>query len=133
MLEFKILGNIIDFMEANGMTYEDVDLSINQKLADEINARHNSAYTVNELQIAADKCVAHNWLKRTSLDTRYALLEITPTGIGVARSKIKSDELKSSRTWLKKSSDWIENHKGLLAILTILTFVFSTLRFFGIL
>ncbi len=133
MPEFKILGNIIAYMETNGVAYEAVTFSIDQELADEINVKHKSTYTVDDLQMAANKCLAHNWIERISLDRMYTNLRITPKGIGAARSKKKSEELKSSRTWLKKSSDYIEDHKGLFAVLGfLLTLATFTSKFFGI-
>lgn len=120
MPEFKIMGNCIAFMEANGATYKTVTFSIDQELADEINAKHNINYTINDLQKATDKCLAHEWIERLSLDREYTNLRITPKGIGATRSKAKSEELKASRSCLKKTSDYIDDHKGLFVVLGFL-------------
>lgn len=121
MLEFKILNNIIDYMESTGSTYKTVILSIDQKLVDELNSEDGTSYTLLELEKATDKCLAHEWLKHTYMGAgKYVDLSITPKGIGAARSKRKAEELKASRSWLKKISDYIEDHKGLFVVLGFL-------------
>jgi len=59
-------------------------------------------------------------------------LNITPKGLGVARSKQKSDELKASRSFLKKVSDYIEDHKGLfIALASLFGLVTLTIKILG--
>jgi hypothetical protein len=118
--EFKIMGNFIDFMEANGATSKTVMFSIDQELVDEINAKHNTNYSINDLQRATNKCFAHEWIERISLDREYTNLRVTPKGIGATRSKAKSEEIKVSRSRLKKISDYIDDHKGLFVVLGFL-------------
>ena len=133
MTEFKIMGNIIAYMEKNGLNYEAVTFSIDQELADEINTKHNTNYTVNDLQIAANKCLAHEWIQRLSLDREHTNLRITPKGIGATRSKAKADEQKASRSRLKKTSDYIEDHKGLFVVLGfLLALATFASKFFGL-
>jgi hypothetical protein len=116
--EFKILNNIVDHMESTGSTYKLVTLSIDEELVSEINNKNNTNFTLGELEKAADKCLAHEWLTHASLGgAKYGSLQITPKGVGASRSKLKSEELKASRSWLKKSSDSIEDHKGILIFL----------------
>ncbi len=133
MPEFKILNNVLEYMESTGNTYKTVSVTIDEKLVVEINKAHKTKYTLSDLQSAADKCLAHEWLQRIRLGvSQYSDLEVTPKGLGVAKSKRKSEELKASRSFLKKSSDAIDDHKGLLVFLGLLmalaTFV---LKFFG--
>lgn len=118
MAEFKILNNIVDHMESTRSTYKLVTLSIDEELVSEINNKNNTNFTLGELEKAADKCLAHEWLTHASLGgAKYGSLQITPKGVGASRSKLKSEELKASRSWLKKSSDSIEDHKGILIFL----------------
>ncbi|MGP1721130.1 hypothetical protein [Shewanella frigidimarina] len=122
MPEFKILSNILDYMESNGTTYKLVDVSISEELVKEINDANKTSFTLADLHKAADKCLAHEWLKHNYLgENKYSNLSITPKGVGAARSKQKSDELKSSRSFLKKTSDYIEDHKGLFIALASLS------------
>jgi hypothetical protein len=130
--EFKLLNNIIDYMESTGSTYKLVSLAINEELVGEINNGNDTKYSLSELEKAADKCLAHEWLTHVNIGSgKYDSLQITPKGVGAARSKRKSDELKASRSWLKKLSDIIEDHKGLLiflaAALALATFVLKLL------
>lgn len=67
MPEFKILANIIGFMEANGVTAKVVTFEVDQKLADEINSAHGTDYSVSDLEKAVDKCVANEWIAHRSL------------------------------------------------------------------
>jgi len=126
--EFKILNNIVDYMESTGSTYKLVTLSIDEELVSEINNKNNTNFTLSELEKAADKCLAHEWLTHASMGgAKYGSLRITPKGVGASRSKLKSEELKASRSWLKKSSDYIEDHKGILiffgAVIALATFI----------
>jgi len=118
MPEYKILNNIIYHMESTGSNYKVVTVSIDKKLVDEINNKHETKFSLNELEKATDICLAHEWLKHMYINgSKYNSLGITPKGIGVARSKKKAEELKKSRSMLKKISDYIEEHKGLFIAL----------------
>jgi hypothetical protein len=47
--EFKILNNVIDYMESTGSTYKLVTLSIDQGLVDQINEENKTSYTESPL------------------------------------------------------------------------------------
>lgn len=133
MPEYKILNYIINYMESTGSTYKTVILSIDQKFADEINSENKTVYTLSEFEKATDKCLAHEWLVHTYINGgKYASLRITPKGVGAARSKRKAEELKASRSLLKKTSDYIDDHKGLFVALGfLLALATFSLKFFG--
>lgn len=132
MPEFKILNHVIDYMESTGSTYKLVTLSIDEKLVEQINSENKSKFTLKELEKATDKCLAHEWLEHAALGSKYDDLRITPKGVGAARSKRKSEELKSSRSFLKKTSDYIEDHKGLFVVLGFLVAIATfALKVFG--
>lgn len=120
MPEFKILANIIDLMEATGTTAKVVTFAVDEQLADEINSKHGTCYSVGDLETAVDKCIANEWITHRSFGEKYKNLSITTRGIGVARSRARAEEIKASRTWLKKTSDYIEDHKGLVVVLGFL-------------
>jgi len=127
--EFKILNYIVDSMESTGSTYKTVTLSIDQKFVDEINSADRTVFTLSEFEKAADKCLAHEWLVHTFISGgKYTSLSITPKGVGAARSKRKAEELKASRSVLKKISDYIDDHKGLFVALGFLL-ALATLSF----
>jgi len=130
--EFKILNNVIDYMESTGRTYKLVSLSIDQKFVEEINEDNKTSYTLHELEKATDKCLAYEWLTHTSCGNKYGSLGITPKGVGAARSKRKAEEIKSSRSIIKRISDYIEDHKGLFAVLGFIVTVGTfALKIFG--
>jgi hypothetical protein len=131
--EFKILSNITDFMESSGTTYRAVSFSVDQDLANQINTKHGTNYSVQDLEKAVDKCIAHEWIERRSLDGKYSHLGITPKGVGAARSRTRSEEIKASRSWIKRVSDYIEDHKGLFVVLGfIVTLATFASKFFGV-
>ena len=132
MAEFKILYHIIDYTESTGSTYDLVNVSIDQELVEEINDDNQSNYSLEDLKKAADKCLAHEWLKPTSMGKKYERLSITLKGVGAARSTRKAEELKSKRGVMKKVSDYIEDHKGLFMVLgTLLAIATFGIRLFG--
>lgn len=105
-------------MESTGSTYKLVSFSVDQDFVEEINKDNKTSYTLPDLEKAADKCLAHEWIAHTAMGAgKYGHLGITPKGIGAARSKKKAEELKASRSFLKKASDVIEDHKGILIFL----------------
>lgn len=133
MLEFKLLYNVIDYMESNGLTYKMVQLTVNKELTEEINKTSEKSYSIQELERAADICFAHDWLEQTVLGAgKYAMLKITPKGVGAARSKRRAEQERAARGILKKTSDYIEDHKGLFIILGFLLGLATlSLKIFG--
>jgi hypothetical protein len=96
MPEFKLLDNVIDYMESTGSTYKLVTLGVDEKLLNEINSQNNTTYTLNELKKAADKCLAHEWLTHAAMGGgKYGNLRITPKGVGAARSRRKGEKPKN--------------------------------------
>jgi hypothetical protein len=119
-------------MESTGTTYKTVNCTINQKLVDEINGKEGINYSLRDFEAATDKCLANEWLERKYMGcSMYSNLAITQKGLGVVRSKRRQEELKKSRSWLKKISDFIEDHKGLFIVLgfllAIATFILKIL------
>lgn len=133
MAEYVLLNDIVDYMEENGMTYKTVSLTIDNEFLLEVNTKSKDTYTLEQLKKAADKCLAHEWLTKTNMGgSSHAALQITQKGIGVARSKKRSDELKFNRSVLKKTSDYIQDHIGLFVVLGfLLTLATFTLRILG--
>jgi hypothetical protein len=133
VVEFEILANIIDYMEKNGVTAKLVRLDVDQKLVNAIYSKSGTQYSILELQKAVDKCIAHEWLTHRSIGEKYKYLGITPKGVGAARSKEKSEEMKRSRTKIKRASDYIEDHKGLFLFLGFLIALLTLAsKFFGV-
>ncbi|PUE24747.1 hypothetical protein B9Z39_13650 [Limnohabitans sp. JirII-29] len=133
MPEFKILANIIDFMEADGVTAKVVTFAVDEQFADHINSKYGTSYSVSDLEKAVDRCIANEWMDHRSLGEKYKYLGITTRGVGAARSRARAEEIKASRTWLKKASDYIEDHKGLFVVLGFLVALATfASKFFGV-
>ncbi len=82
----------------------------------------------NELKRLADLCIKKSWLKKAAFGgSKYANLQLTSAGI----EEMKSEKKQQERTIVKKFSDYIENHKGIVrlflfivAIITLLIQIF---------
>lgn len=119
-------------MESTGTTYKLIRLSIDEKFVEEINKDNKTNYTLQDIEKATDKCLAYEWLTHTSCGNKYGDLGITPKGVGAARSKRKAEEIKSSRSLIKRISDYIEDHKGLFVVLGFIVAVGTfALKIFG--
>lgn len=106
-------------MEIEGVTSKLVRFNLDQNFCDEINKTYKTNHTLQDFQQAADKCIAQEWLIHTTLGRGYDHIGITTSGVGVVRSRNRVEELKKSRTWIKKLSDNIEEHKGIIGLITI--------------
>ena len=100
---------------------------------DSINQSSKKKYTINDFQKIINKYITQEWLCYSCLgDRNFRNLKFTQKGMGVAISKIKSDELAQSRNFFKRISDYIENHKGLFILLGFLITVATfTMKFTG--
>lgn len=125
--EYQILENIVQFMEKNGANYKNVTFNIDHELVEEIYESTGKEFLITELEKSADICLAHEWIKYRNLSKNYNGLGITEKGVGVVRSKRKSFALRNSRSLARKASDYIEDHKGLFAFLSITIALFSLL------
>lgn len=116
--EFDILALFVDEMESEGVSRKLIRLSVDDAFVGRLSDKLGMAISLEPIQRLVDRCLANEWLEHTSLGTgKYGFLAITATGLGVVRSKQKSEEVKRSRSNLKKLSDAIEDHKGLFIAL----------------
>lgn len=116
--EIDVLAIFVDEMDLQGMSRKLIRLSVDDAFIGRLNAKLRVTSSLEQIKKLADRCLANEWLEHTSMGTgQYGFLAITTTGLGVVRSKQKSEELKRSRSNLKKVSDVIEDHKGLFIAL----------------
>ena len=115
--EFDLLQVYVEEMEAQGIKHNLVRLDINESLAERIGIEMGSEVTLEQLQVTTDRCLANNWLEHTCLGNKYQMLSLTSTGFGVVRSRQRKEESLANRSFLKKISDYIEDHKGLFIAL----------------
>lgn len=112
-----ILNNVVSFMEKSGATRGTVFFNIDESLVHDIYETTGHQYSLEELRVAADKCIAHEWLIHRSIGEKYRSLGITEKGVGIVRSIRAQEIAKKNRKPLKKLSDYIEDHKGLMVAL----------------
>lgn len=117
-VEYDLLESIVIFMEKEGTNYKTVTFNIDNDQVEEIYDFIGKEYTIEQLEGAVDICLAHEWIEHRSMSGKYNNLGLTEKGIGVVRSKRKQKEILNNRTLLKKTSDYIEDHKGLFVFLS---------------
>src|SRR5258708_34345996 len=116
--EIDVLTMFVDEMEAQGASRKRIRLTVDANFAERLGQKLNVPVTLELVQKLTDQCLANEWLEGGG---KYGMLMITTTGFGVVRSKQKSEELKRSRSGLKRLSDIIEDHKGLFIALGALS------------
>ena len=114
--EFDLLFMYVEKMEAEGKNRNLIRIGIDQALVEQFSEK-GFATTLEHLQKLADICLAREWLEHKVMGGKYAELGLTATGQGIVRSRQQRDLQLASRTRLKRISDYIENHKGLLVVL----------------
>ena len=133
--DIALLYFMVDLLEEKGVTHKLEMFTINESLLSKVNQKFNTQFSLPDFEKAADKCLAHEWIEKITKDlaiNKYNNLGITQKGIGVARSKRKADELKANRNFLKKASDYVEEHKGLFILLgSIIGLTMLGLKIFG--
>ena len=118
MDEYRLLIYLLELCEKNGQRYDQHYFDIDNMLIENLYEKYQIEPTLEELQQVVDRCYARSWLEHAYMSgSQYKGLKLTTTGSGVATSKRKSDEAKNSRPFLKKASDYIEEHKGLFVLL----------------
>ncbi len=116
--EYNFLDLFYQEMLERGRANNLVRLSVDARMMEGIYAKSGISVTEGDLQIIADICLANSWVKHTTLDVgQYGNLQLTTTGFGVAKSKRKQAEQLNNRSMVKKTSDYIEEHKGLFMLL----------------
>lgn len=118
--EFDFLNYFIEEMEARGLSKNLLYFGIDEEMATEISSTCKAQVSVEKLKVIADKCLANEWVDRTSMDGGYSNLRLTSSGFGVVRSRKLKQERLANRTAFKKASDFIEDHKGLSTALGVL-------------
>jgi len=133
--DLALLYFVVDLLEEKGVSHKLEMFTINESLVVRINYKFSTSFSIIELQKAADKCTAHEWIEKITKEiagNKHTNLGITQKGIGVARSKRMADEIKAKRSFFKKASDYIEDHKGLFILLgSIIGLTMLALKIFG--
>ncbi|MBH3085157.1 hypothetical protein [Serratia bockelmannii] len=83
-VEYYALENIVDYMDANGLSSNLVHFSLDQSVVDEINEKHKLKLNIKDIEKAIDVCRAQEWLKSNALGVgKYKELKISTTGVAL--------------------------------------------------
>lgn len=118
LTEFDLLEVYVEEMERIGKSRKFVRFSIDDSMAVRIGSKLGFEVTLEQVQALADRCLANEWLEYTSLGAgKYGNLIITTSGFGIVRSRHRQREILAARSFLKRVSDYIVDHKGLFIVL----------------
>ncbi len=116
--EFDLLRLFVDEMERQGSNRKLVRLDIDDSFVGQLMALGLET-TIAQAQRLADRCLANEWLEHTVMGGKYISLSLTAAGFGVVRSRQLRKQQLDGRGFLKKVSDYIEDHKGLFVALGV--------------
>lgn len=130
--EYDLLRLFVLQMEENGVPRNVIHLDVDQAAVDMMRDKLNVVTTLEDVQRLADKCLAHEWLEHRFLGAgQYGSLSLTATGHGVVRSLQIKEAAKASRSFLKRASDYVEDHKGLFVVVGVLIAITGVLTKLG--
>ena len=116
--EFDLLQLYVKQMEREGSNRKLVRINIDESVVKQLSAAGFST-TIAQAQQLADRCLANEWLEHTVMGGKYIDLALTASGFGIVRSRQLRQQQLESRSWLKRVSDYIEDHKGLFIALGV--------------
>lgn len=119
LAEFNVLEVFVDEMEAQGRSKNLVLLSLDETFAERLSGKLGDSISLDTIHELADKCLANEWLQYRVMGGDYRCLMLTATGFGVVRSRKRKEQQLAERSFLKRVSDYMEDHKGLFVALAI--------------
>ena len=129
-LEYKLLTHHVVEMERQGQTRKGYVFDIDDRLVEALYEKENVTTTLSELEKACNYCVTHEYIEHRGISNKYGFLSLTEKGVGVVRSIKASEKLRRDRSPAKKLSDWVLDHKGLVALggllLALVPFIISS-------
>ena len=119
--EKAILSYFVEKMECKGYTRQTVLVSFTDEVIDEINIKYSTPISEETIDMYINKLVASEHLTHRCLSgCKNSNMQVTSKGVAVITSlRVKEEQLKN-RTLLKKVSDFIDEHKGVLTLTAIL-------------
>jgi hypothetical protein len=130
--EYDLLQMFVMEMERQGVKRNLIHLDVDDSLAAKISMKLKDEVSPEQAHRLADKCLANEWLEHVYIGAgQYGALTLTASGFGVVRSLQRKQEILANRSRMKKVSDFIEDHKGLFVVITVLiTFAGVVTRYF---
>jgi len=132
--EKAILSYFVNEMESKGLTKNSVLITFSDAVLQEINNNYSTSLNDENLDTYINKLLASEHIKQRCMSgCKNSNLQITSKGVAVITSLRAKEELLQNRTFLKRVSDFIDNHKGIISLIAIvLALVSFVLRLKGI-
>lgn len=116
--EFDLLEIYVEEMERQGVNRNLVRLDADDSMAAKLSSKTEKEVSSEQIQRLVDRCLANEWLEHAAMGVgKYGQLALTTTGFGVVRSRQRKEESLARRSFLKRASDYVEEHKGLFVAL----------------
>lgn len=122
---FDFLRVFYDAMETEGVNHKIYRTNIGNDFVTTLNSNIKASLSLEECQKLADICVANDWLEHTVMGGKYIQLRLTTTGVGIVKSKLKQIENLEKRSFLKRISDYVNDHSGVFLLLSLAVSLFS--------
>jgi hypothetical protein len=122
---FDLLRIFYDGMEKGGVSHKIFRANIDDEFVAALNSTIKGSLSLEDCQKIADICLANEWLEHTVMGGKYNKLRLTTTGVGVVKSKLKQIESLGKRSFLKRISDYVNDHSGVFVLLSIVVSIFS--------
>ena len=124
---FTFLKVFYDGMENEGVNPNLYRIDIDDKFVSELNSKIKDTLTLDDCKKLSDICFANECLKHTVMGGKYVFLQLTPSGIGLVKSKQIQIETLENRSFLKRLSDFVIEHKGVFILGSFAVFLLSLL------
>jgi len=121
----NILRVFYDGMLKKGVNRKLYYENIDDKFINTLNSNYNIHLTLEECRKIADICLANDWLEQTTMGTKYDRLRLTDTGFDIVKSKLAEEERLENRSFLKRKSDYVNDHSGIVALLSLIVSLLS--------
>ena len=128
-----ILYYFVDEMERTGTTYKAIHCSFTPDELKLINDKYSIQMTIEEMEKTLNKLLANEYIKHITLGGQFQNLGISPKGVGIVNSLRRKEAQRKNRTIIKKFSDVISEHQGIMALIgASLVIIGFILRYKGI-
>lgn len=115
--EKTILYYFVDEMEREGYTYKTIQISFTPETINTINEKYNIKISNEDREKLLNKLIANEYINYTGLCGQFNRMTITPKGVGIVKSLRSKEEQLQNRTIIKKFSDAITEHQGVMTVI----------------
>lgn len=124
----RILSYFIEAMEENGVKHHLISVDFDDATLSSIQEKYHVTIDSNNKSSVLNKLLSHEYIQYSYFGGQeYFGIQITSKGVGVINSIKAKEEQLEKRSFFKKISDGIENHKGLAtfvgAMIAIITLI----------